>query len=87
MGRKLQDNLPMIQENIRPGWSFLRKFHEMDANFKQKQKKTMTSVIEFIHSHLFPTILRFGSHQEIVQEISQLRGGLLEQKIHHDHTV
>ena len=39
MGRKLQDNLPMIQENIRPGWSFLRKFHEMDANFKQKQKE------------------------------------------------
>ena len=39
MERKLQDNLPMIQENIRPGWSFLRKFHEMDANFKQKQKE------------------------------------------------
>ena len=39
MGRKLQDNLPMIQENIRPGWSFLRKFHEMDANFMQKQKE------------------------------------------------
>ena len=39
MGRKLQANLPMITENIRPDWGSLRKFREMDVDFKQKQKE------------------------------------------------
>ena len=62
MGRKLQAHLPLTVEKLIPDWSSTKEFCKLDADFKQK---ILINVIEHAHSVLFPTTMKFGSHQVI----------------------
>jgi transposase InsO family protein len=39
MGRQLRSNLPVMEKNLIPNWTYLEKFKETDKEFKRKQKR------------------------------------------------
>ena len=39
MGRQLRSNLPLMNKNLIPDWTYLEKFKKMDKEFKGKQKR------------------------------------------------